>query len=416
MPELRLLENVSVDGAGQAFAVDGGDYTLSVWATSFGGGTVTIEGSPDNGTTWIEFTDWGGTSAFGSNIWKETGKLRSGILVRAVLNGSAGAVDVNAKLFNQDDMATIYNGILSGGLTGGGPGGVSSVTGVNGVSTSPTTGAVVAELDINGLPAAATPLLPTYELAIFGAGPNNEKATIADIVAAVSGAWQFDNQTGAAGPVFTLPQNVQGTTSVMMTINGVAQTPGVDYFVTPPTTVTYTAATSPPLQPGDAVTFWFYPVGFTGPAPVATKASYSYSGFDGQQSNGKAVRRQNQNGNRNYTLNIPSDFGSLVACHAMGMPNNTAATATAAGIRLETQYGLLGQSYNFIVESNPTNTVDLTGTAGTNAAIDLSSVLNNLLPDHQVGLLIDHNASGPNNFPAGSFIDYFGIRLEYIPS
>ncbi|KKM04824.1 hypothetical protein LCGC14_1760320 [marine sediment metagenome] len=95
-----LLESVSVDTDGTAVNADGSNKTLCVWGTDFGGGTVSIEGSPDNGTTWILLQLINGADAqFTANTFKVIDRLGQGTLIRATLTSSSGADDVNAALF-----------------------------------------------------------------------------------------------------------------------------------------------------------------------------------------------------------------------------------------------------------------------------------------------------------------------------
>lgn len=100
MVALVLLDEVDVDTVGDAVAVDGGEHTVVVWGANFGGGTVTIELSPDDGTTWITLQDWSLTNVdFTANEARMIGALGQGLKLRAVLSGSAGASDVSAKIF-----------------------------------------------------------------------------------------------------------------------------------------------------------------------------------------------------------------------------------------------------------------------------------------------------------------------------
>jgi len=94
-----LLQDVSVDTVGVGQLGDGGSKVLAVWATSFGGGSVTIEGSPDGGTTWIVLTYGGNPAVFTSNIILTLDRIGQGMMVRAVLAGSSGASHLNADLF-----------------------------------------------------------------------------------------------------------------------------------------------------------------------------------------------------------------------------------------------------------------------------------------------------------------------------
>lgn len=95
----KLLDNVSVDTEGTPVVSDGSNKTLSVWATNFGGGSVTIQGSPDGGVTWITLTYGGNPTIFTSNTIRLIDRIGHGMLTRAILTGSSGAVNVNAQLF-----------------------------------------------------------------------------------------------------------------------------------------------------------------------------------------------------------------------------------------------------------------------------------------------------------------------------
>jgi hypothetical protein len=97
-----LLQNVSVDTVGNGVLADGSNKTLVIWATaggSFGGGTVTINGSPDGGTTWITLTYNGSHAIFTSDIVLLADRLCTGMMFQAVLSGSSGAANVNAAIF-----------------------------------------------------------------------------------------------------------------------------------------------------------------------------------------------------------------------------------------------------------------------------------------------------------------------------
>lgn len=94
----KLLNNVSADTTGSGIKADGGSKTLSVWATSFGGGTVTIQASPD-GTTWITLTLSGGDSAtFTANAVRLIDRIGQGMQIRATLTGSTAPSGVNVSL------------------------------------------------------------------------------------------------------------------------------------------------------------------------------------------------------------------------------------------------------------------------------------------------------------------------------
>jgi len=94
-----LLEDVSVDTDGTGAKADGGNKTVAIWGTDFGGGTVTLEGSPDSGTTWITLTIGGASATFTANAIRMVDRLGQGMQVRATLTGSSGASGVYAKMY-----------------------------------------------------------------------------------------------------------------------------------------------------------------------------------------------------------------------------------------------------------------------------------------------------------------------------
>lgn len=98
MPTYKLLDNVSVDVSGDPIEGLGAGMALDIWATSFGGGSVSIELSPDNGTTWITASYGGNPATFTENTAKYIVKIGLGELIRATLTGSTGASNVNAQL------------------------------------------------------------------------------------------------------------------------------------------------------------------------------------------------------------------------------------------------------------------------------------------------------------------------------
>lgn len=94
-----LLTDVSVDVNGTAIESDGAGKLLIVWATDFGGGTVTVQVSPDGGTTWIALLVIGTAVAFTANAAQFLDRVGQGMQIRAILSGSSGASAVNARLF-----------------------------------------------------------------------------------------------------------------------------------------------------------------------------------------------------------------------------------------------------------------------------------------------------------------------------
>ena len=95
----KLLNNVSVDTVGVGPLGDGGNKVLAVWGAAFGGGSVTIEASPDGGTTWITLTYGGNPAVFTTNTIRLLDRIGQGMQIRASLSGSTGASNVNADLF-----------------------------------------------------------------------------------------------------------------------------------------------------------------------------------------------------------------------------------------------------------------------------------------------------------------------------
>lgn len=94
-----LLTDVSVDVNGTGVDGDGSGKALAIWATDFGGGTVTIQGSPDGGTTWITLTVDGAAATFTANAIRYLERIGQGMQIRAILSGSSGADAVNVRLF-----------------------------------------------------------------------------------------------------------------------------------------------------------------------------------------------------------------------------------------------------------------------------------------------------------------------------
>jgi len=96
----KLLDNVSVDTEGTPARGDGAGKGLAIWADDFGSGSVNIELSPDNKTTWILATIGGNPASFTSNAVRYIIKIGQGQWIRATLTGSTDASNVNAEIFN----------------------------------------------------------------------------------------------------------------------------------------------------------------------------------------------------------------------------------------------------------------------------------------------------------------------------
>lgn len=93
-----LLESVDADVNGMAVPVIGGPMTLWVYGTDYGGGTVSIEATPDNGTTWIALTIDGSPAAFTANALRVIEGLSDGVQIRAILSGATDPDNVNVRV------------------------------------------------------------------------------------------------------------------------------------------------------------------------------------------------------------------------------------------------------------------------------------------------------------------------------
>jgi len=79
---------------------DGAIPILAIFASSFGGGTVTVQGSPDGGTTWITLTQQttGTAATFTANAFTQCYEIAMGYLMRATLTGATNPTGVNVAL------------------------------------------------------------------------------------------------------------------------------------------------------------------------------------------------------------------------------------------------------------------------------------------------------------------------------
>lgn len=91
----RLLDDVSVDTNGTPITHFGGGFTIEVRATSYGAGTVAIQGSTDE-TKWITLPIDPDNSTFATYTadTQIRGLLSPGYKLRAILTGSTGASGV----------------------------------------------------------------------------------------------------------------------------------------------------------------------------------------------------------------------------------------------------------------------------------------------------------------------------------
>lgn len=94
-----LLENQTTNITDPTpIQADGAVKAVAVWG-NFGSGTVTLQGSPDNGTTWITLKKTDGSDAtFTANAIEKINVLKNGLFLRATLSG-ATSPNVNAKVF-----------------------------------------------------------------------------------------------------------------------------------------------------------------------------------------------------------------------------------------------------------------------------------------------------------------------------
>ncbi len=96
---ITLLSSLGSNGSGTPVIVTVYPMILSVWADDFDGGTVSIEATPDDGTTWIPITRNGFALAYTSNMIDQiSGLIPQGVSIRATLSGAGTPVNVNAAL------------------------------------------------------------------------------------------------------------------------------------------------------------------------------------------------------------------------------------------------------------------------------------------------------------------------------
>lgn len=93
MARLILLSSVSTDSSGDAAMLTGGVHTFAAWGT-WDGATVTLEYSPDGGTTWIAVGSDTTLTANGVANFQ----LAAGMYVRATVS-SVGTTSVSAQAY-----------------------------------------------------------------------------------------------------------------------------------------------------------------------------------------------------------------------------------------------------------------------------------------------------------------------------
>lgn len=101
---MLLLDAVDADTDGDSNEIHSGYRagradvrSCFVWATSFGGGTVTIQVTPDNGTNWFPARTSDGIQATFTQSDMRNIYVR-GTHIRAVLNGATSPSDLSVKV------------------------------------------------------------------------------------------------------------------------------------------------------------------------------------------------------------------------------------------------------------------------------------------------------------------------------
>lgn len=85
------------NGNGAASDVRGGEYVVHCYGT-FDSGTVTLEVSPDDGTTWYGLTDHQDDAVTFSGDGQRRFNIDAGRQLRAALSGSSGSTDAACEL------------------------------------------------------------------------------------------------------------------------------------------------------------------------------------------------------------------------------------------------------------------------------------------------------------------------------
>lgn len=100
MAGTTLLDNVNIASTGVGVCGNRKSLVAYVWGTDFGGGTVTIQSSPDEGTTWFtcKHAADDDDAVFTDNEVVELQPIGSGAWIRAVLGASVSPSGVNVKV------------------------------------------------------------------------------------------------------------------------------------------------------------------------------------------------------------------------------------------------------------------------------------------------------------------------------
>lgn len=100
MANAVLLDSVDTDTTGTGVCDCGNRLVAYSWADTWGGGTVTFQSSPDDGTTWFncKHSVDNDDASFTANGCMQLGSIGKGALIRAVLSGSTNPSNVSAKI------------------------------------------------------------------------------------------------------------------------------------------------------------------------------------------------------------------------------------------------------------------------------------------------------------------------------
>ena len=94
MARLTLLSSVSTNSSGDAVQLTGGVMTFAAWGT-WDTATVTLEYSPDGGTTWIAVGSDTTLTADGVANFQ----LPAGTYIRATVSSVGGSTSVSAQAY-----------------------------------------------------------------------------------------------------------------------------------------------------------------------------------------------------------------------------------------------------------------------------------------------------------------------------
>ena len=143
-------------------------------------------------------------------------------------------------------------------------------------------------------------------------------------------------------------------------------------------------------------------------APVHKPTKEDFFGlttYDANKGSYRTVRLDPSETGR-FNFKVPHDFNSI---SNLALVVSVQAGADIAGqdIDLNSDYGLLGESFNQNQESDTTTTYDFTGTNNDLQELDITGVFSNLAAGHYCGLQVDTGATFVGQ------LRIYGIRLRY---